>query len=795
MKTLKRILFILFGFIVFISLVGLAVIWRINRRALPDYKHDLVLNGLEKPVKIYYDSVGIPHIYAATEHDLYMASGFIIARERMWQMDLLRRVTLGRLSEIFGEDYIKTDLLLRSLRYSEKSKRILENSSPEIADALQAFADGVNSYIDQQHGKFPVEFLLLGYKPEKWESYQSLNLIGYMAWDLKSGWSELAIEKIAAKVDSIHLVGLLPDRCEKINIFNPESAELLSSNLLFNLKKVDELGCDILAGSNNWAVSGEKSISGKPLLANDMHLGYSLPGIWFQIHQVVEGKLNVAGLIIPGEPFVVVGHNDSIAWGMTNTYVDNLDYYEEKINPADSNQYLLNGEWKNFEIRNETIKCKGDTIYKRQYRLNHRGPVVSEFKGVNDKVLTIRWVGDLESNEVRSIYLVNRARNWQDFKDAFSTFKSISQNIAYADCRGNIGLYCCAGVPVRKRDRIFGVLPGWTDEYDWKGIVPFEELPHLYNPDCGYVVSANNKTTSNDYPYHIGTWYTQPYRYARIKQMLVSKEKFSVDDFKRMQNDFVSAYASKFLKVTIPILKSKKDWQKEESNVLDIIQSWDYNMLPAEIAPTVFEAWRRNLTEQLFKDELGEENFNLFIGETGLSSYAVYNILGDTSSVWSDNIKTAAKESFADIVCLSFQNTIQQLSHQFGTDMQLWKWGDIHKITFRHPLSKVKILDKVFNLNRGPYSVGGSNHTVSPYSYGGGKPDEVAHGSSHRNIYDLSNWDQSFSVIPTGNSGISSDRFYCNQTNSYITGKYHPDFYTSDLVRVKKLYEINLLPE
>jgi penicillin G amidase len=795
MKPIKKNIILAIS-IILIIIIGLFItINRLGRRGLPDYKHDLVIKGLEKPVKVYYDSTGIPHIYAATEHDLYMATGFIMAQERMWQMDLLRRVTLGRLSEIFGDEYIKTDLLLRSLRYSEKSKKIIQHSSKETVEALQAFADGVNSYIKRQKGDFPVEFFLLGYKPEKWEPYHSLNLIGYMAWDLKSGWNELVLEKIAAKVDSTHLMEILPDLLhEKTCIFRPDNNNLLSTNSLINLKKVEDLGCDILSGSNNWAVSGKKSVTGKPLLANDMHLSFNLPGIWFQLHQVVEGKLNVTGLAIPGQPLIIVGHNDSIAWGMTNTYVDNLDYYEEKVNPADSNQYLFNDEWKNFKICNETVISKDGTKHELQYRLNHRGPVVSEYKGIGDKVITIRWVGDLESDELRSIYLLNRAHNWDDFRNAFSTFKSISQNVAYADCKGNIGLYCCAGIPVRKRDKVFAILPGWTDEYDWQGLIPFEELPNIYNPECGYVLSANNKTTDDKYSYHIGTWYALPYRYQRIKDMIESKEKLSVDDFRNMQNDFVSAYASKFLSVMLPFFDSENNLNTTEKEALQLLKQWDFNMSLDKVAPTILETWSNIITEDLFKDELGEETYRLFINENKLNTIALYNILNHANSVWADNILTTEKESLADIATRSFKRTIEKLIFDYGNDSKMWLWGKIHHITLQHPLAKVKILDLAFNLNRGPYPLGGSDHTVSPYRYLFDKPNAVVHGASHRNIYDPDNWNNSVSIIPTGNSGISTSEFYCNQTEDYINGKYHADFFTLETLEEKKLYVLNLLP-
>lgn len=795
MKTVKKIIILIIS-IILILIIGLLItVNRLSKRGLPDYKHDLVLKGLEKPVKVYYDSIGVPHIFASTQSDLYLATGYVMARERMWQMDLLRRVTLGRLSEIFGDEYIQTDLLLRSMRYSEKSERVLNSSGQEISLALKMFSEGVNKYIDEYKGNYPVEFFILGYEPEKWTPIHSANLISYMAWDLKAGWSELVLEQIATKVDSIHLAEILPDvPAENITIFKSDSNKLLASNIILNLIKLDKLGCDILSGSNNWAVSAKKSSTGKPLLANDMHLAFNVPGIWFQMHQVVEGELNVTGLAVPGQPLIVVGHNDSIAWGMTNTYVDNLDYYEETINPADTNQYLFNGEWKNFEIRDETIVSKGGAKHEIQYRLNHRGPVVSGFKNIKDRVLTIRWVGDFESNEFRSIYLVNRAKNWEDFKNAFSTFKTISQNIAYADCNGNIGLYCCAGVPVRKRDKIFAVLPGATDEYDWQGLVPFDELPHVYNPECGYILSANNKTIDNSYPYHIGTWYALPYRYLRIKKMLEGKEKLDIHDFENMQNDFVSTYAEEFTQTMLKLIDSNDIQDKTMLEALDILKQWDYNMLAQLVAPTIFECWIGILTEQLYKDELGDEIFQQFISVYQLSSFGINTILKNRNSVWIDNVETDKIETLNDIANESFIKTIQELKDKLGSDISTWQWGNQHKLVLRHPLAKVKILDRVFKLNRGPFSVGGGSHTVSPYKYQVARPDLVVHGASHRNIFCPGNWDSSISVIPTGNSGICVSKFYCNQTRLYINGEYHPDYFSNYSIEKNKLYVLNILP-
>ncbi len=794
MKALKKIAL---GFLVLLIIalpIALIVAKSKTKLGLPDYSEDIKLKNLKAEVRVMRDEVGTPHIFAKSDADLYRATGFLMAQERMWQMDLLRRVTLGRLSEIFGEDYVDTDVLLRSLRYSEKSKKIIEETAPEILAVVEAFSDGVNQYIEQYKENYPLEFFILGYEPEKWEPYHSYNLIGYMAWDLKAGWNEIILDKLAAELDSNLYAELLPQNQRyKTAVFENLSNPLLSENKLKKLAKLEALGLDVLSGSNNWAVSGKKSTTGMPIVANDMHLAYNVPGIWMQIHQKVEGGINVSGLALPGQPFAIVGHNDSIAWGMTNTYVDNLDYYEERINPDNPNQYQYMGEWKDFIISKEIIKIRKDSIVEKEFRYNHRGPVVSETKGIKDKVLTIHWVGDEPSNEIVSIYKVNRVNNWEEFKDAFKDFKSISQNIVYGDKQGNIGLYACAGVPIRKRNAAFEILPGWTDEYDWKGMIPFEELPHEFNPARGYVSSANNKTVGEDYPYHIGSWYSMPYRIERIRELLEAKDKLSVEDFKEIQNDTKSKYAERIINKCFSKLDNNAMKGAEEQVYL-LLENWDGTMDKDLVQPTILEFFQYFLVQETFKDEMGEDLFTEFMKNSKLFSISVFNLLEQENSPWIDNVKTNEVEQLAEIVNKAYSQTILYLEENYGKNIQQWKWGNIHTLTLTHPLGEVELLDKVFNLNRGPFAVNGSNHTIAPYSYALLDPSSVSHGASHRHIYSLENWDSTISVIPTGNSGIVSSEFYCDQAKLYINGKYHSDFFSEEEVKKNAKYEMKLVP-
>jgi penicillin G amidase len=798
MKILKRIAFTLLVMIVIMAVAALFFIRNLAHRALPDYNKELSLHGLHAPVEVYRDSFAIPHVYAKNEHDLYLAVGYLLAEDRLWQMDMLRRVTEGRLSEIFGPGFVDTDLLLRALRFSEKSEKILTRTDPGNLEAMNAFAEGINQYIKQNEGRLPPEFGILGYKPEFWRPVHSLNMIGYMAWDLKAGWSEILLKDIQKTVDSVRYNQLLPDLLRwqpavYSNCSPTSHSVVVVPDLLLNTRLLEKLGADVLEASNNWAVSGSRSSTGMPLLANDMHLGLAIPGIWYQMHQVVEGKLNVTGLVLPGAPVIICGHNDSIAWGMTNTYVDNLDFYEERINPVDSGQYEFNGQWKNFEVKKTLIKISNGKGVEKLLRFTHRGAVVSGFRHITGKVVSMHWVGDEISDEFRTVMMLNRAKNWSDFREALKTFTSISQNIVYADKQGNIGLYCAAGVPVRQRDIPFGILPGQTDAYDWKGYVPFDELPWLFNPACGFVASANNRTMPAGYPHHIGSWYSLPSRYERICELLSAKPILSVEDFKTIQLDQHSKLAGKYMPVILHALSGFKITDGIEKKVLALLKDWDYSMDRTNGAAAVFETFYLHFIRCTFADELGPL-FESYNGTTSVSRNAMDQLMDLKSSPWFDDLKTKDRvETLQNAIMCAFSEAVTELRTKMGDDPALWEWGNIHPLILAHPLAKKRILDRIFSLNRGPYPVGGSFHTISPYSYDANKPFESNHGSSHRHIFDIGNWDNSLTVIPTGISGIPASKHYCDQTDLYVSGHYHPDYFTKEKIERNARYHMTFI--
>jgi len=397
MKILKRVVtFILI--LVFLGLAGgMIYLNSLKTRAVPDYNANVDLENLTDPVTVYRDSLGVPHIYASNEQDLYRTVGYVMAQDRLWQMDLIRRITTGRLSEVLDPGLVDADQLFRALDFSKKSELVLSKTDPEIIACVEAFTDGVNQFIDRHQKKLPFEFGILGYKPDPWEITHTANMIGYMAWDLSSGWgAEMALYKMQQVLSDTLFRELLPNMKYQST---PVFPDYISSNKTLEMQTamddaigiVEKLGLQAFEASNNWAISGARSETGMPLMANDMHLGLMAPGIWYQMHQVVEGKLNVTGAVLPGAPYIIAGHNEDIAWGMTNVTVDDIDFYLETINPEDSNQYLVDGVWRDMKLVKEEIKVKGkDEPEIRINRYTHRGPVISTFRGVHDRVISVR---------------------------------------------------------------------------------------------------------------------------------------------------------------------------------------------------------------------------------------------------------------------------------------------------------------------------------------------------------------------------------------------------------------------
>lgn len=797
MKTFKVILISLLVVIILSAVGGFIYIRYTSTKAIPDYSKSFGITGNTFPVKVYRDSTAMAHIVAENEEDLYRTAGYLMAQDRMWQMDLLRRLTQGRLSEIFGKRMVGVDQLFRALHFSSKSEMVLDSCSKEVIRSLEAYADGVNEYLRDNQGRLAPEFSILGYAPEEWKPQHSVNLIGYMAWGLTMAWSmEINLYKISTAVDQQYFDELVPDMDMQDQIVFPDFMASYSNELMTSLNEVNgiisDLGLEVFQGSNNWAVSSDKSATGHALMANDMHLELNAPGIWYQLHQTVPGKLNVTGVVLPGQPYVICGHNENVAWGMTNVMLDDMDFYLETINPKDTLQYLFNGKWREMRVEKELIFTKeGDTIV-RNNLFTHRGPIISKFRGVNEEAISMRWIGNEFSNEITSVYKFNRMKNWSEFREAASTFISISQNIVYADVEGNIGLQTAAGVPLREGKGIF-IVPGDTSLYDWQGLLPFENLPYSYNPESGFVASANNRTVSDEYPWYISRWFDLPNRFERIESGLASKEKIDVQDFIDIQSNQNSAWAEKLVPYFTSLMEDKlSDMGEVEKAAYLKLKSWNYNMNRESVAATIFEQYYVEFLKAMFHDELGDSLFAVLIDQDLLPAYLIDKVRRTNTSVWFDKMGTDKIESPGDIAIEALTNTIEELGKRIGSDMEKWHWGEVHTLSLNHPLGTVKALDKAFNLNHGPFPVGGSYHTVSPYSYPMTDLFHANHGSSHRHIYVCGDWDQSLTILPTGISGIPASPYYCSMTNDYLNNIYKKDYFSSKAVEENAKYTIEV---
>jgi len=794
MKTLKTSLKVILAIIGVLLLAGIAIVSFLKKSGMAEYKGEKILAELKAEARVIRDERGVPHIYAASSHDLYFMTGYITAQERLWQMYLVRHATEGRLSELLKRDMTETDYFLRALGMSEKSKLVLENEDPDILAAMQAYTDGVNAWIQNTGRKLPVEFRLLGYKPEPWTLTNIANIIGFIGWDLASSnlSNEIYNYRLVKKLGAEKASELIPDWDLVDEVVFPDfdlDEELMESVLSAagSMEELKKLGIVTLSGSNNWAVTGSRSETGKPILSNDMHLGLNVPGFWIQMHQVIPGELNVTGVVFPGEPFVVAGHNEKIAWGLTNLGVDDIDLFIETVDSTGDN-YLYNDAWLPFKNKEEILKITDDSAVTKIIKYSHHGPVVSAMRDIDDVVLTMHWSGFDHSDEIQAVYRLNRAGTWDEFRSALSHFRSISQNFAYADTDGNIGLQTGGGIPVRKGT---GLLPrrGDTDEYEWKGYVPFELLPSSCNPPGGFVSSANQRTVDDGYPFYISGDFSMPYRIMRIRQMADSKEILGIEDFRRMVTDNHSAYAALLTPAIIKASDAVTDADDAVRAAIDELEQWDYSMDASSIAPTLFEFIRMELARNIMADELGE----LYGSSKGSQhDFYIYRMITQGPDEWVDNIDTEPEETMDAIVALSIKSAVDTLAARYGEYGANWRWGNIHTLTLEHAMGGVKILDRLFGLNSTTYNVGGSYHTVEPYSF-----DEnfnVNHGASERHIFNTADWDRSYTVIPTGTSGIPGSPFYLSQTETYVNHGFYAEPFTEQAVEEAKKYEMTFSP-
>lgn len=750
---------------------------------VPDYDGETETSLIKNNITVYRDSLGVPFIVTEEETDAAFALGYLHAQERMFQMDLSRRAGEGRLSEIFGSKTIPFDKMFKVLRLKETVNEIYPNLSSESKSILQAYSSGVNFYLDEYVGKYSIEFDVLGYRPEKWKPQHSLLLAKLMAFELNlSWWSDIAISHLLQKFDEEKVKEIIPDYPENAPLIIPpglSSAPQISMDLIKTdrdfRKFMGFVGTHI--GSNNWVVNSKKSASGRPIIANDPHLSFQAPGKWY-LAVIRSGDWNVEGFTIPGLPAVVIGKNENISWVLTNVMADDADFYVETFDSTGT-KYLIDGDWQELKIESDTIVVKDSASVIFEKKSTHRGPVVQDAHPFNTLFpndqqqkanLSMRWTAYEFSDELNGILLINKAKNWDEFLSGVKDFTVPGQNFVYGDKEGNIGYVCAARLPIRPNLSPTLIFDGTTSANDWKGFVPFNEMPKLFNPPQNFLASANNKTIS-DYKYHISNIWEPPSRIERIDEALTSKQKLSEDDYKKLQNDFVSPYAKKITPFILNAFGDAKIEDKNLNTALELLEKWNYETKERSQTPTIFNVFLVKFLKNIFMDEMGEELFKEYVFLANMPYRVLVELLEKDYSSWFDDINTDGYETRNSIIRKSLVDALSFLEEKYGNNLAEWQWGKLHQVTFKHFFTDQNpIVDELVNI--GPFPIGGDGTTVFNTEYSFTEPYENKLGPSMRFIYDFSKPDEFLYILPTGQSGHILSEHYSDMTERWLNSGY-----------------------
>ena len=786
MKVLRNVLKILAIAILVVLVMVVSGGYVFIRRSFPAINGTIQVQGLKSRVEIYRDRWGIPHIYADSIEDLFFAQGYVHAQDRLWQMEFHRRIASGTLSEVLGEATLEADRFLRTIGLRRAAEADLALLDDETRLILESYARGVNAFIEAHQDRLPLEFTILGFKPAPWTPLDSLSWGRVMSWDLGGNWeTELLRARLIQKLGPELTQELIPPYPEEGPFIIPPEAKSYAG--LFSPPFTSPylplfLSISLGLGSNNWVIDGTKSATGSPLLANDPHLGIQMPSIWYEVH-LVGGGFNVIGVSFPGVPGVIIGHNEHIAWGVTNVGPDVQDLYIERINPNNPNQYEYKGKWEEMEVIREEIRVKGrEEPEVLEVRLTRHGPLINEVVEGLEQPLAFKWTA-LEGNQLfRSVILLNRARNWEEFREALRYWAVPSQNFVYADVEGNIGYQMPGRIPIRAKGQGLVPVPGWTGEYEWEGYIPFEELPYVYNPPTHYIVTANNKVVPDDYPYFISYEWAPPFRAQRILDLITAKEKLSIEDFREIQADTYSILGRRLAEYILQL--EPEGWLEERT--MRQVRMWDFRNEVKSPGAAIIEVFYLKLVENTFADELGDELFADYLkaGEGTFHSMALARMLEDPHNRWFDDVNTPQRETRDDVVKESFAEAIDFLGDQFGDEPRGWLWRRLHTAIFDHPLGSVRPLNLIFN--RGPIATRGSGSTVNASGFDFSEPFATQVVVSYRQIVDLGDLANSVSMHTTGQSGQPFHKHYADMIKPWQAVDYHPMLFEKESIAANK---------
>lgn len=826
MRAVGRTLFRLITFLLIAGLVVGVIGLYLVRRSFPLVDGEVRLAGLDAPVEIIRDSNGIPHIFASTTHDLFVAQGYVHAQDRFWQMDFWRHIGQGRLAELFGSSQVDNDIFLRSLGFTELSEVEFEELDDESRAILEAYSEGVNAYLADHSGtKLSFEYATLvlqtrGYEPEPWDPVDTLSWARMMAWDLGANMgSEIERAILAGSLPRSRVDELFPPYPSDRPFILPQSspygrgpavgadptaavgdldlAALLgpTADRVATLNEVvGEPGADI--GSNNWVVAGSKTSTGLPILANDPHLSIQMPSIWYEIGLHCDGQcpFDVVGFSFAGVPGVIIGHNDRVAWGVTNLAADTQDLYVERMNPDNPNQYEFEGDWVDLEVRTETIEIAGTNPKRIEVRSTRHGPIISDRYGPLDDfgteagievpinyAVTLQWTALEPGRLVQAVLGVNQAGNWDEFRTAVGMWDIAGQNFVYADIDGNIGYQSSGLVPIRASGDGRWPSSGWEGSTEWTGFIPFESMPTVFNPSEGFLHSANQHVADSSFPYFLAFDLAYGYRGDRIVDVLDGAVGVDFAFIEELQRDSRNLNAE----LVVPSLLSLQTDKPVVGDAQHLLREWaggeDAFQQRAELPGAALYAsvWR-HILRLTFHDELPER---FWPAGGSRWSEVVADLLDQPGNKWWDITSTSTTESRDDILELSLLAAIAELTDELGDDPAEWRWGDLHTATFRNATfgeSGIAPLEWLFN--RGPYEVDGGSSIVNATSWDASKSYEVVAVPSMRMIIDLSNFERSRSIHPTGQSGHIFHEHYIDMAESWVANDLHPMHWEHDAI-------------
>lgn len=772
MRRFKKILLVLVLLIVVIGIGLCAYIFHLK----PKYEGELQLKNLQKETTVYFDEFGVPHIYADSEKDAMTALGYVHAQERLWQMELLRRIAPGKLSEIFGSVALKNDKFFAGIGIDEASAKAiakLDKNSPSY-QLTMAYLDGINQYLEE--GTTPVEFTLVGVKKEKFTIKDVYNIFGYMSFSFAMAQktdpllTDIRNKYGAEYLKDLGIEGEFNTTQIKSSKENIEDYTAVSKSIAALL---DKSPIPPFIGSNSWVAGPHKTKSGKVIFANDPHIGFSQPATWYEAH-LVTPKYELYGCYLAGTPFPLLAHNRDYAYGLTMFENDDIDFYQEKNKPGDSNQYQTPTGFANYEIRKKTIKVKDTSDVVLTIKSSRHGPIMNDLLERLDRKHPIAMLWTYTHQPIQILdaaYGLSHAKTKDDFKKAASLIAAPGLNVMYGDAKGNVGWWATGKLYKHNKGvNTHLILDGSSGKDDIVEYLDFSKNPSAENPKWGYVYSANNQPEAIDGYLYPG-YYLPEDRAKRISGLMDAKSDWDKEAISKMIYDNTSEVAVG----TVQNLISNIDLNSisaEEKEAVKALKSWKGTTNLEDAAPTIYNKWIYLYLKNTFEDEMGEDNFNMFLG-ISIGKQVIANQIKNENSVWWDNIKTKnVKETRKDIIAKSFHETAASLQKQLGTTIADWKWGEVHTVEHEHPLGKVAALRGLFNV--GPFASPGSNEVINNLFFGLNNEGKyyVKGGPSTRRIVDFSDIENCWSILPTGQSGNPFSKHYSDQAEMYNAGKF-----------------------